>query len=179
MKKIVDKIDTLFTVVGMICLFSIAVIIAVDGLGRHFFHSPIVGAYVLVEQYLMVAMIFPVMSYTWASNGHISVNLFYDKMSQIFQNIVYLFTICCALFIIGLIGYTGIESTWDALIGRNTTSGLIRWPLWASFIWMPIGCAVFCLRLLVELITMLRHLSSGGWGSAFRPFGSPAHEGVD
>ena len=177
--KTIRKIEELFTVAGMICLFSIAVIIAVDGLGRHFFHSPIVGAYVLVEQYLMVAMIFPAMSYTWANNGHISVNLFYDKMSPIFQNVIYLIIICCGLFVIGLIGYTGVESTWEAIIGGNTTSGLIRWPLWASFIWMPIGCAVFCVRLLIELITMLLHLSRGGWRSAFRPFAAPAHDQVD
>lgn len=177
--KIIEKIDAFFTAVGMICLFAIAVIIAVDGLGRHFFHSPIVGAYVLVEQYLMVAMIFPVMSYTWAKHGHISVNLFYDKMPSVVQNAVYLMTICCGLFIIGLIGYTGVESTWDAIVGHNVTSGLIRWPLWASFIWMPIGCAVFCLRLFVELLTMLQHLAKAGWRSAFRPVGTAAHDGVD
>lgn len=177
--KIADKLDKVLIYIGMICLFSIMVVIALDGLGRHFFDSPITGAYVLVEKYLMVAMIFPAIGYTWAKRGHISLTLVLTKMPAAVQNIVHLITLLCGLAIFGLIAYTGFDSTFEAYTRNQVTSGLIRWPLWLAYIWMFLGAAVFCVRLLLELATGLATIIKQGIGGVILNPDVHSHESAD
>lgn len=177
--KFMDRIDKIFSSVGMFCLFAIMVIVSIDGLGRALLDMPITGAYVLVEKYLMVAMIFPVIGFTWAKKGHIGVNVFYDKMPKGVQNIAYLITILFGLFLFAIIGYTGLETTMKAISGHQVTSGLIRWPLWAAYIWMPIGCAVFCIRLIVEFVQCLMLIKKGGLTKILVSTGASSRESAD
>ncbi|MDD2499010.1 MAG: TRAP transporter small permease [Desulfitobacteriaceae bacterium] len=177
--KTMDKIDRIFSAIGMICLFAIMVVVSVDGLGRSLFDSPITGAYVLVEKYLMVAMIFPVIGFTWAKKGHIGVNIFYDKMPKWVQNIAYLITILFGLSLFALIGFTGYETTIKALVGNQVTSGLIRWPLWLAYIWMPIGCAVFCARLIIEFVECIIQINKCGLNKIQVSTGASSRESAD
>lgn len=150
--KIVDKIDKVIMILSAIFLFVIMIVVAIDGLLRQFFDTPIKGAYVLVENYLMVAMVFLALGYTWAKKGHISITFVHDKLPIAIRNITYLLILIIGLSIVGLIGYTGLERTLSAISNNNLTSGLIRWPLWIAYIWIPIGSAIFCLRLILEFI---------------------------
>ena len=150
--KVLDRIDKVFLQLSMLWLFIIMVILAIVGLLRQFFDSPIVGAYFLVENYLMVAMIFPAMGYTWAKRGHISITFVYDKFPETMKKISQLIFIILGLFIMGLILYTGYDRTLSAFINGNVTSGLVRWPLWLAYIWVPIGAGLFCIRLIVEFV---------------------------
>jgi TRAP-type transport system small permease protein len=150
--RVIDRLDRIFITISIICLFAIMVIVALDGLFRQFFDSPIIGAYELVEKYLMAAMVFPAIGYTWAKRGHIGVTLALEKMPKAVQNITHLITILLAVTVMGLIGYTGAEKTILAFTGNHLTSGLIRWPLWLAYIWMPVGSFLFCLRLIAEFI---------------------------
>src|SRR5690625_1587276 len=149
--KVINKIEDGISIVGVVSLFIIMLIVAVDGLLRHFFNSPIRGAYVLTENYLMVAMIFLFMSYTWRKNKHIAITFVYDKLSITTQNIAYFITLLIGIFIMGLIGITGFDKTFHALSSNHTTSGLVKWPLWLSYIWIPIGSAIFIIRLIAEI----------------------------
>lgn len=67
--KFINYIDKILIAVSCIMLFAVMVIVAIDGLMRQVFDIPIKGAYVLVENYLMVAMIFLAFGYTWAKKA--------------------------------------------------------------------------------------------------------------
>ncbi|HZK85390.1 MAG TPA: TRAP transporter small permease [Desulfosporosinus sp.] len=176
---VIDKINKILTTIGMICLFAIMVIVSTDGLGRQFFNLPIPGAYVLVEKYLMVAMIFPIIGYTWAQKGHIGVSFFYDKMPKSVQNIAFLITILFGLAIFGLIGYTGYDMTVTALTNHEFTTGLISLPVWVQYIWMPIGCAVFCVHLIAEFVICIIRIRKGGLNKILVSAGASSRESAD
>jgi TRAP-type transport system small permease protein len=160
--KVIDKFDQYFIILSTICLFIIMVIVSIDGLLRQFFDAPIVGAYELVEKYLMPAMIFSAISYTWAKKGHIGVTVMYDKMPKAVKNITHLITLLLGMIVISLIGYTGMEKTMMAIAESHTTSGLIRWPLWLAYVWMPIGSFLFFIRLLAEFIITVYQIIKNG-----------------
>lgn len=160
--RFIDYIDKLFMTLSICCLSLIMVIVAIDGLLRQFFDSPITGAYVLVENYLMVAMIFPALGYTWAQKGHISITFIQGKLSTALQNITYLIIIIISLFFMGLIAYTGFEKTLVAFSGSHITSGLVRWPLWIAYIWVPLGSSIFCLRLIIEFVLGVIKIAQNG-----------------
>lgn|SRR5699024_3628474 len=163
--RLVDKIDKLFMTLSICWLFLIMIIVAIDGFLRQFFDAPINGAYVLVENYLMVAMIFPAIGYTWAKKGHISITFVHDKLPRAIQNLTYLLTILMGLFIMGLIGYTGYEKTLTAFTANHLTSGLVRWPLWIAYVWVPVGSGIFILRLIIEFIIGLTKIIKHGFNN--------------
>lgn len=160
--KIIDKIDNIFVIVSSVFLFIIMFIVSIDGLLRQFFDSPITGAYVLVENYLMVAMIFCALSYTWATKGHISITFVHDKLPLAIRNVTYLFILLIGISVVGVIGYTGFERTLSAFSNNHLTSGLTRWPLWLAYIWIPLGSLMFCLRLLIEFILGIKKILKYG-----------------
>lgn len=138
------------------------VIVAIDGLMRQVFDIPIKGAYVLVENYLMVAMIFLAFGYTWAKKGHISITFIHNKLPIALRNVTYLMILLIGIFIMGIIGYTGLERTITAFQNNNLTSGLIRWPIWLAYIWLPLGSAVLVLRLIAEFVVCMRRIIKKG-----------------
>lgn len=163
--KIVDFIDKVFMVIASISLFAIMVIVAIDGLLRQFFDSPITGAYVLVENYLMVAMIFSALGYTWAKKSHVSITFLHNKLPIALRNLTYLLILLMGMFIMGVIGYTGFERTVSAFQNNNVTSGLIRWPIWIAYIWLPLGSAIFILRLVLEFFISINQIIRKGIGN--------------
>ncbi len=177
--KVMDFLDRILVTIAMISLFIIMVVVGLDGLGRHFFNAPIKGAYVLVEKYLMVAMIFLAIGYTWAKKGHIGVTLFYKKMPIAVQNIAYFITLILGLGFMGIIGYTGFESTYSAFAGHHVTSGLIRWPLWLAYVWVFLGALVFCLRLILEFVTGIYLVYKNGFNQYALNPDIESHESAD
>lgn len=161
----------------MAALFAIMLIIAVDGIGRNFFNAPIKGAYVAIENYLMVAMIFPVVGYTWAERGHISVTLFVSKMPNAVRNLAYLIVLLMGMLFFGLVGYTGLVNTVNALVTHKLTAGLIRWPYWLAYVWMPLGGLMFCLRMVAEFVLGVRSIIKEGISRVVINAGPGQHEG--
>lgn len=160
--KIMDYIDKLFIGISSISLFAIMIIVAIDGLLRQFFDSPIKGAYELVESYLMVAMVFLALGYTWAKGGHISITFLHNKLPIVLRNLTYLMILLIGIFIMSLIGYTGLERTTEAFQNNSLTSGLIRWPIWIAYVWVPLGSALFILRLVLEFIFSIIRIFKNG-----------------
>lgn len=163
--KILDKIDRFFMFFSMISLLLIMVIVATDGLLRQFFDSPIQGAQLLIENYLMVAMIFPAFGYAWAKNRHVSIDYIYDKMPKSIQDILYLITIIITILVMSIIAYTGFQRTLSAFISKEYTQGLVEWPIWLAYIWVFIGASLLWLRMAIEFIQSVIRISKHGLGS--------------
>lgn len=175
--KLLDKIDKIFVFMGMVALFAIMIVIAVDGLGRQLFHVPLAGAYELIEKYLMVAMIFPVIGYTWSVKGHISMTLFLTKMPKAVQNILYICSVVCAFILFAIITYMGWKTTYSAIVSNKLTSGLVRWPQWLSNVWMPLGGFAFCLRMIAELVVSIQKIVKYGINHVIINEPSSEHDG--
>lgn len=153
--KVIDKMDQVLAALGCICLFSVMWIVGVDAVGRNLLSNPLPGAYVLIEEYLMPAMIFPVISYTWMRNDHVGISLLRDRFPSWIQRALRAVDILLALTLFSIIAYVGWANLSDAYQKGLVTSGLIRWPIWLGLIAIPLGSIMFCARLLSELIVLV------------------------
>lgn len=159
---IFNKIDSLFFNIAKASIFLCMFLITFNAAGRYIFHKPITGAYEFTELYLMVTMVFLSLSYTWQMRGFIAINIFSNKFSMPLKNIVYILILFSGISFFGLIGYEASIGTFDAYMNDQRASGIIQWPISLSTIWIPIGCLMIVLRMIIEFIIGLKKLSIDG-----------------
>ncbi|MEI3606531.1 TRAP transporter small permease [Pseudogracilibacillus sp. SE30717A] len=149
---IVDKIDSAIFFIAQVAMFIMMLITALDAFLRYVFNSPLTGAYHFSEKYLMVIIVFFSISYVMRLNGHIKIDLLTEKMPEKLQRFFEVIYSLLAAVLMFLIGYKSMGVTYEAFINQYTSSGLIPWPTWLSWVWVPIGSYLFCLRLLIHSI---------------------------
>lgn len=156
--KVFDKIESIFLILPKIALLAMMLITSLDALGRYLFNSPIIGAYEFTERYLMIVLVFLSMGYVMKVNGHIRLDLVIDrfpKKSQSLLNIIYYILGAIFMFVIG---YQGAIITYEAWVNNQVGGGIIAWPYWLSYIWIPIGSFLFVIRLILLSVESATHI---------------------
>ncbi|SEI90882.1 TRAP-type C4-dicarboxylate transport system, small permease component [Bhargavaea ginsengi] len=171
-----EKLEKGFSILEFVCLrisqvalLGMMLLTSLDAFSRYIFNQSITGAYEITEMYLMVITVFLSMSYVLKEDGHIRLDILFDRFSSKVQgmlNIIF-YILGAALMIV--IGYLGLQSTMEALDKNLVASGLIDFPLWLSYIWVPVGAFLIAIRFLILCVFILTG----------RPHGKPADEEVD
>jgi TRAP-type C4-dicarboxylate transport system permease small subunit len=158
MKKVMnlfDKIDSFLFFIAQIAVFIMMILITADAVMRYVFNQSIVGAYHFSEKYLMVIIVFLSISYVWKLGGHIRIDLLTQYMpNKLVRALDVIYTLAAA-FLLFFIGYQAMLSTHDAYVNNYVAAGLIPWPTWLSWVWIPIGAFIFTIRLLLNVVNML------------------------
>lgn len=144
-----DNIESFFLLFSKIALIVMMILTSVDALGRHLFNQPIIGAYEFTERYLMIIVVFLSMSYVMKVGGHIRLDLVFDRFSNKGQNMLNIMFNLIGATLMFFIGVKGWTTTYNAWINNEVSGGIIAWPFWLSYIWIPIGSFLFVARLLL------------------------------
>jgi len=144
----------------MILLFIMMVIVTVDTLLRYLNLNTIPGVYEFTEHYLMVGAVFLSMSYVMKLNGHVSLDILVRKFSKGWLKKINLFNCIFVISFLFLIALTGMEMAVDAFNSGKVGTGLVPWPFWISYSFIPLGAVVFFLRLLFNIIIIANDLFS-------------------
>ena len=162
MKKVTDifdKIDSVFFFIAQIAVLIMMLLTTADAIMRYVFNQAIMGAYHFSENYLMVIVVFLSMSYVMKMEGHIRIDIFLQylpkKLVKVFD-IIYPMLAAALMF---AIAYQGMNMTIENYVNKSVAVGLIPWPIWLSWIWVPIGAYMFTLRLLLVSIQNLLGLN--------------------
>jgi TRAP-type C4-dicarboxylate transport system permease small subunit len=151
-ENLINKIDRVIFFFAKLSIFIMMLVIALNAIFRYFFNSPIQGVYEFTEKYLMVSAIFLSLSYVFKLDGHIRVDAFFDKFPKKIQSILDIVFMLIGAVLMFVIFYQGMIFTYKAWVNNDISTGVIAWPLWLSYIWIPIGGFVFTLRLLLNVI---------------------------
>lgn len=153
-RKYFDKLEVILLRFSQLALLVMMVLTSLDALSRYFFSHSITGAYEITERYLMIILVFLSMSYVLKVNGHIRLDILFERFSQKVRNVLnIIFYIMIAVFAF-FMGYEGLLITINALKNNLIMSGLIDFPLWLSYIWIPIGSFVLMIRLVLNVILL-------------------------
>ena len=117
---------------------------------------PIPGAHEAAA-FLLAASVYLALAYTLVVNGHIRVTLILERLGP---KALWWTEVWCHVFGIYMIGYLAIFSAmlaWRSWQGGETSEGLVAIPLFLPQIAMAIGVGLFAVRLVDQLIQLLRH----------------------
>jgi TRAP-type C4-dicarboxylate transport system permease small subunit len=130
----------------------IVCITVLDVLLRYAVHRPLMWAYDFISWYPMVALFFFAISDSWRSGHHVRVDILIRNMADRPRAAFDLLGTAVALSLMLLIGYAGWNEFTASFETGERLTGVIEWPLWPSKLLVPLGAALFCLRLIIDLV---------------------------
>ena len=132
------------------------VITVTDVVARRGFHEHVKGSYEYVAL-LFVFIIFFGLAHAQRQDAHITIGVLYGRLSPKARRIVEAVTlsICFVLFA-ALTWYTGKSALFNAQLG-DTVLGSIQVITGPSRFGVPVGCGLFALRFLVQIVRLLRY----------------------
>jgi TRAP-type C4-dicarboxylate transport system permease small subunit len=99
---------------------------------------------------LMVVMTLIGASHAFATNHHIAITFFVERMPAL-KNIAQRFAAVCSLLMFGLLAWYGVSMAWDDY-AFEVTSPSLGVPQWWYTVWLPVLSMVIVLRLVAVLL---------------------------
>ena len=151
-RSIVDAIEKILTTLCCIGVAVIMVLTSLDVLARYLFNRPILGAYEITEQYLMVAVVFLSIGYVYKQGGHVNVTMVVSKLPNSVQHIAKKVSIFLTLSLFILITI----ASWQ--LGVRTTAhggitGTLNVLVGPAYFLVVCGSALLIIRLLEDLFS--------------------------
>lgn len=150
--KLIVFLEDILVNIAALSLFLIMLIVATDVLLRYGFNSPLSWSYELIAMYLMVIVFFFALSNTLQADGHIAVDILHIKIQARTRHICLAIGYWLALVLFIFILYTSAYETWISYANNEVSDGLIEWPIWLSWVSVPIGVALLLLRIIFRAI---------------------------
>lgn len=134
------------------CVAAMMVLIMIDVGGRTLFGSPLQGAYILNEAYLMPAIVFMGMAGTYRAQRHVSVTFVSDRLPSSAAKAVRVLALLVCLAIVAALAVATILDAQGSWVRRDTTLGSIEWPVYIARTIPPVGLCALLLCMFVDLL---------------------------
>lgn len=147
-----SAVDRLFMLIAQVALVVMMLSISVDSLGRYLFSRPLQGSFEFTSLYLMVIVTFLAMPATYARGGHIRLDVARNLLARVPGNLSERLNALLAAAVFGFLAWhSGLEAI-GKFAARDTSFGAIQFPLYWSYVWVPLGSAWLALRLALEIV---------------------------
>lgn len=141
------RLEDLAAIVGAVLMLIAMVMTTLDALLRYIFNAPIVFSYHLTENYLMVGMLTMPLAWGFRTGGYIRINaLALALRSRSRRFLLRSGLLVSAVYVAALAWYSAIHFIGVFQRG-DFQMGVIDWPLWLSWVWVPIGVGLLAIRL--------------------------------
>lgn len=155
LKKIVQVIETITNVLSghlqAWLIFGLMVMLLIEVLTRYLLQSPLSLAEEL-GGYMLVAITFMGLAYTWKEKGHVRVELLISRFPEkARQRIRFITLIAATIFTIPLIKAC-YDLLLDSILFSSRSGGWLRTPLVYPQTILIIGSVLLFLQLLAEII---------------------------
>jgi len=143
-----DLSERAFMAIAAIAVVVMMLSISIDTVGRYLFNRPITGNFEFISLYLMVILGFMAAARTYSLGGHIRLDLLMPRLPRRVGEALERLNALAAGAAFAVFTYSSSEEALDKLVNLHTTFGVIQFPVYLSYAWMPLGAALLTLRLL-------------------------------
>ena len=159
MQKWLDGAERLLTIVAAVATFGMMLLTTADAGGRYLFNRPILAAYELTANYLMIAAVFLAMPYAYRQGANIRVTFLVDRLGRgvrlVIAYVVQIVSIAyCALLVFAT--FQQARHVWTT----KTTFVTLELPLWPAHLVVSIGLFLTTVLMLVDLKEVRKGRSS-------------------
>jgi TRAP-type C4-dicarboxylate transport system permease small subunit len=150
MQRWLDGCEWGLTVVAALATFSMMLLMTVDAAGRYLFNRPILAAYELTTNYLMVAVVFLALPYAYRQGANIRVTFLVDRLGPSPRLVIdHLVQVISILYCAALVFATAQQAR--HVLSTGTTFATLDLPLWPAHVVVSAGLFLTTLMMLVDL----------------------------
>ncbi|SMF57096.1 TRAP-type C4-dicarboxylate transport system, small permease component [Tistlia consotensis] len=150
-ERFVDVLERASDILAAVGLCTMMLIISADALGR-LFGAPLQGAYEFTAYYLMVIVAFLALPRSYATGGQVRLELLEPWLARLPGGLARRGVALLSLAAFGLLLWFSGDEALRRIADRETTFGVVQWPLYLSYVWMPAGIAILILRLALDVV---------------------------
>jgi TRAP-type C4-dicarboxylate transport system permease small subunit len=150
MPRWLDRCEWIMTLAAALATFVMMLLTTADALGRYLLNRPILVAYELTTNYLMVGVVFLAMPYAYRQGANIRVTFLVERLGpralQLVNHVVQVVSI--------LYGAALVVATFQQarhVFTTGTTFATLDLPLWPAHVAVSLGLFVTTLMMLVDL----------------------------
>jgi TRAP-type C4-dicarboxylate transport system permease small subunit len=159
MRKWLDGAERVLTLVAAVATFSMMILTTADAGGRYLLNRPILAAYELTTNYLMIAAVFLAMPYAYRQGANIRVTFLVDRlggrMRLAIDHMVQLVSITYGALLV----FATFQQARHMFVTK-TTFVTLDLPLWPAHLLVSIGLFLTTLMMLDDLREVRRGRSS-------------------
>jgi TRAP-type C4-dicarboxylate transport system permease small subunit len=154
-----DRGERALTLVAVFATFVMMLLTTADAVGRYVFNRPILVAYELTTNYLMIAAVFLAMPFTYREGGNIRVTFLVQRLRRrarlVIDHVVQLVSLlyCAALVVATFLQARHIMTT-------GTTFTTVDLPLWPGHLAVALALFLVAVMLLIDLSEVRKGRSS-------------------
>jgi TRAP-type C4-dicarboxylate transport system permease small subunit len=150
MRRWLDGCERALTLGAALATFAMMLLTSADAAGRYLFNRPILVAFELTTNYLMVAVVFLAMPYAYRQGANIRVTFLVERLGRGPRLIVgHVVQVVSILYCAALVLATFQQAR--HVLGTGTTFATLDLPLWPAHVIVCAGLAVTSLLMLVDL----------------------------
>ncbi|NYT74994.1 TRAP transporter small permease [Halomonas sp. QX-2] len=126
------------------------VLVTFDAILRHLFSSPLTFQHHLTQYYLLVMVTMLALSWGYRTGGAIQIKLLIHRLpAALVGPLVRVGLLASAGYIAAMTwqGYIEFHDAWEQ---GKLIMGVIDWPVAWSWVWIPLGCGLLAVRLLLD-----------------------------
>jgi TRAP-type C4-dicarboxylate transport system permease small subunit len=150
MARWLDGGERVLTLVASLATFVMMLLTTADAAGRYLFNRPLLVAYELTTNYLMVAVIFLAMPYAYRQGANIRVTFLVDRLGRTARLVVnHAVQIISILYCAALVFATFQQAR--HMMGTGTTFATLDLPMWPAHVVVSAGLFLTTLMMLIDL----------------------------
>ena len=158
-ERALDLCERIVTLVAVAGTFVMMVLTTADAAGRYLLNRPILVAYELTTNYLMIAAVFLAMPYAYRQGANIRVTFLVERLSGatrlVIDHVVQVVSILyCAVLAVATFQQT------QNILATGTTFTTVDLPMWPGYLAVAIGLCITALLMLLDLRKVRRGGSS-------------------
>lgn len=159
MRRGLDGAERILTLVAAVATFGMMLLTTADASGRYLFNRPILAAYELTTNYLMIAAVFLAMPHAYRQGANIRVTFLVNRLGRrarlVIDHLVQLVSIAyCALLV-----FATLQQVRHMFVTK-TTFVTLDLPLWPAHLLVSIGLFLTALMMFIDLGEVRRGRSS-------------------
>ena len=144
--------DRVLVVITNATLALMMAAITADALGRYLFNRPLAGSMEATSLYFMVVVAFLGLPLAYVGGEHIRIEVFHKALLRIPGRFIDRLHALLAAFAFGFVAWHTGRLAWEKIAELETSIGTIQFPLYLSYVWVPIGTGYITIRLLIDVI---------------------------
>jgi TRAP-type C4-dicarboxylate transport system permease small subunit len=149
-RRWLDRAEAALTLVAVIATFVMMLLTTADAIGRYVFNRPILVAFELTTNYLMIAAVFLAMPYAYRQGANIRVTFLVERLRGTTRLVVdYVVQVLSLVYCSALVVATFLQAR--HIMRTGTTFTTIDAPLWPGHLTVAVALFLAALMMLVDV----------------------------
>jgi TRAP-type C4-dicarboxylate transport system permease small subunit len=158
-RRWLDHCEWALTLMAAVATFGMMLLTTADASGRYLFNRPILAAYELTTNYLMIAAVFLAMPYAYRQGANIRVTFLVDRFGRRAKLVVNHLVQVVSIVYCGTLVFATFQQA-RHMFRTGTVFVTLDLPLWPAHVIVSIGLFVTALMMLLDLPEVRRGRSS-------------------